>query len=151
MSGPLIPSSAAVAPTACECCSSSTALCACHCRNLLDARHVRSLVVNLAHSARCSGILKRWVSRFDVWPYLETFTIDVAHELRAALGAKVSPLQNNPTCASWSTCGCILLSTNFARWVVSCGSTCALPAQLSAGVGRMFALNANVSGGNFNF
>jgi sucrose synthase len=33
-------------------------------------------------------VLKRWVSRFDVWPYLETFTIDVAHELRAALGTK---------------------------------------------------------------
>jgi Sucrose synthase len=37
----------------------------------------------------CSTILKRWVSRFDVWPYLETFTIDVAHELRAAMGTKV--------------------------------------------------------------
>ncbi len=55
------------------------------------SRHVCNLFVDLARSALCSGILKRWVSRFDVWPYLETFTIDVAHELRAALGAKVSP------------------------------------------------------------
>lgn len=42
-----------------------------------------------------SKILKRWVSRFDVWPYLETFTIDVAHELRAALGSKVSPSKSD--------------------------------------------------------
>ncbi|XP_024518061.1 sucrose synthase 2-like [Selaginella moellendorffii] len=31
------------------------------------------------------GILKQWVSRFDVWPYLETFAEDVAHEICAEL------------------------------------------------------------------
>jgi Sucrose synthase len=53
---------------------------------------------------RCSTILKRWVSRFDVWPYLETFTIDVAHELRAAMGTKVRPAMH---CAC-SAEGCII-------------------------------------------
>ena len=27
--------------------------------------------------------MPQWLSRFDVWPYLEEFTIDVARELRA--------------------------------------------------------------------
>ncbi|XXG40669.1 hypothetical protein AAC387_Pa01g1331 [Persea americana] len=27
------------------------------------------------------GILRKWISRFDVWPYLETFTEDVANEM----------------------------------------------------------------------
>ncbi|WOL06669.1 hypothetical protein Cni_G15403 [Canna indica] len=31
------------------------------------------------------GILKKWISRFDVWPYLETFTEDVASEISAEL------------------------------------------------------------------
>ncbi|THU70226.1 hypothetical protein C4D60_Mb08t22780 [Musa balbisiana] len=31
------------------------------------------------------GILKKWISRFDVWPYLETFTEDVASEIAAEL------------------------------------------------------------------
>ncbi|KAK9136835.1 hypothetical protein Sjap_007429 [Stephania japonica] len=31
------------------------------------------------------GILHKWISRFDVWPYLETFTQDVASEITAEL------------------------------------------------------------------
>lgn len=31
------------------------------------------------------GILRKWISRFDVWPYLETFTEDVASEVGAEL------------------------------------------------------------------
>ncbi|XP_058080098.1 sucrose synthase 1-like [Magnolia sinica] len=31
------------------------------------------------------GILRKWISRFDVWPYLETYTEDVAIELAAEL------------------------------------------------------------------
>ncbi|KAK1293356.1 Sucrose synthase 4 [Acorus calamus] len=31
------------------------------------------------------GILHKWISRFDVWPYLETFTEDVASEIAAEL------------------------------------------------------------------
>ncbi|XP_068660118.1 sucrose synthase 1-like [Aristolochia californica] len=33
------------------------------------------------------GILRKWISRFDVWPYLETFTEDVAHEIAGELQA----------------------------------------------------------------
>ncbi|KAK9265676.1 hypothetical protein L1049_012564 [Liquidambar formosana] len=31
------------------------------------------------------GILRKWISRFDVWPYLETFVQDVASEISAEL------------------------------------------------------------------
>ncbi|KAF1879143.1 hypothetical protein Lal_00047815 [Lupinus albus] len=31
------------------------------------------------------GILRQWISRFDVWPYLETFAEDVAGEITAEL------------------------------------------------------------------
>lgn len=31
------------------------------------------------------GILRKWISRFEVWPYLETFTDDVANELAGEL------------------------------------------------------------------
>ncbi|KAG0452536.1 hypothetical protein HPP92_025200 [Vanilla planifolia] len=31
------------------------------------------------------GILRKWISRFDVWPYLETFAEDAANEIAAEL------------------------------------------------------------------
>ncbi|KAK9274830.1 hypothetical protein L1049_022082 [Liquidambar formosana] len=34
------------------------------------------------------GIVRRWISRFEVWPYLETFTEDVASEIAKELQAK---------------------------------------------------------------
>ncbi|KAK1280155.1 hypothetical protein QJS04_geneDACA004841 [Acorus gramineus] len=34
------------------------------------------------------GILRKWISRFDVWPYLETYAEDVADELASELDAK---------------------------------------------------------------
>ncbi|KAG1366377.1 sucrose synthase 1 [Cocos nucifera] len=35
-----------------------------------------------------SGIIRKWISRFEVWPYLETYAEDVAHELTGELQAK---------------------------------------------------------------
>ncbi|GLU08416.1 hypothetical protein SLE2022_253300 [Rubroshorea leprosula] len=32
-----------------------------------------------------TGILRKWISRFDVWPYLETFAEDVSNEIAAEL------------------------------------------------------------------
>ncbi|CAA3009437.1 sucrose synthase-like [Olea europaea var. sylvestris] len=34
------------------------------------------------------GIVRKWISRFEVWPYMETFTEDVAKEIIAELQAK---------------------------------------------------------------
>ncbi|OMO63899.1 Sucrose synthase [Corchorus capsularis] len=34
-----------------------------------------------------NGILRKWISRFDVWPYLETYAEDVASEIGAELQA----------------------------------------------------------------
>ncbi|OEL36626.1 Sucrose synthase 1 [Dichanthelium oligosanthes] len=35
-----------------------------------------------------NGILRKWISRFDVWPYLETYTEDVASEIMKEMQAK---------------------------------------------------------------
>nr|QCQ29556.1 sucrose synthase [Camellia fraterna] len=34
------------------------------------------------------GIVRKWISRFEVWPYMESFTEDVAHEIALELQAK---------------------------------------------------------------
>jgi len=34
------------------------------------------------------GMVRKWISRFEVWPYLETYTEDVAHELAKELEGK---------------------------------------------------------------
>ncbi|GAB4853689.1 SAGA histone acetylase and TREX-2 complexes component [Ancistrocladus abbreviatus] len=34
------------------------------------------------------GIVRQWISRFEVWPYLETYTEDVANEITGELQAK---------------------------------------------------------------
>ncbi|KAJ4959491.1 hypothetical protein NE237_026602 [Protea cynaroides] len=34
------------------------------------------------------GILRKWISRFEVWPYLETFTEDVANEIAGEMQGK---------------------------------------------------------------
>ncbi|KAK9808274.1 hypothetical protein WJX73_006327 [Symbiochloris irregularis] len=34
------------------------------------------------------GIAKKWISRFEVWPYLEQFAMDVAPQLQEELGGK---------------------------------------------------------------
>ena len=34
------------------------------------------------------GILRQWVSRFKVWPYLEQYALDCANEIRGELGCK---------------------------------------------------------------
>lgn len=52
----------------------------------------------LTHALRCvcssgairgvcdTDVIKHWISRFDLWPYLEQFTSDVIPELMAELG-----------------------------------------------------------------
>ncbi|KAK4479001.1 hypothetical protein RD792_014510 [Penstemon davidsonii] len=41
------------------------------------------------------GIVRKWISRFEVWPYMETFTADVAKELTAELKAKPDLIVGN--------------------------------------------------------
>ncbi|KAL2643605.1 hypothetical protein R1flu_011192 [Riccia fluitans] len=43
------------------------------------------------------GVLRKWISRFDVYPYLEKFTEDVSTEIRAELGGKPDLLIGNYT------------------------------------------------------
>ncbi|KAI3973157.1 hypothetical protein MKX01_020892 [Papaver californicum] len=41
------------------------------------------------------GILRKWISRFEVWPYLEQYTEDVAKELAAELKGKPDLIVGN--------------------------------------------------------
>ncbi|KAG5116847.1 hypothetical protein JHK84_042960 [Glycine max] len=41
------------------------------------------------------GIVRKWISRFEVWPYLETYTEDVALELAKELQAKPDLIVGN--------------------------------------------------------
>ncbi|XP_012574468.1 sucrose synthase-like [Cicer arietinum] len=41
------------------------------------------------------GIVRKWISRFEVWPYLETFTEDVANELAKELQGKPDLIVGN--------------------------------------------------------
>ncbi|KAL3696760.1 hypothetical protein R1sor_010836 [Riccia sorocarpa] len=43
------------------------------------------------------GVLRKWISRFDVYPYLEKFTEDVSTEVRAELGGTPDLLIGNYT------------------------------------------------------
>ncbi|KAL4297961.1 hypothetical protein GQ457_12G021720 [Hibiscus cannabinus] len=42
-----------------------------------------------------NGIVRRWISRFEVWPYLETYTEDVAHEISKELQGKPDLIVGN--------------------------------------------------------
>ncbi|KAL9325787.1 hypothetical protein ACSQ67_006432 [Phaseolus vulgaris] len=42
-----------------------------------------------------NGIVRKWISRFEVWPYLETYTEDVAHELAKELQGKPDLIVGN--------------------------------------------------------
>lgn len=44
---------------------------------------------------RNGGILEQWVSRFDIWPYLEGFTVEVEREILSELGGKPGILIGN--------------------------------------------------------
>nr|BAE06059.1 sucrose synthase [Potamogeton distinctus] len=54
-------------------------------RKFLGTEHTHILRVPFRTE---NGILRKWISRFDVWPYLETYTEDVANEIAGALQAK---------------------------------------------------------------
>ncbi|KAG1674817.1 hypothetical protein FOA52_015204 [Chlamydomonas sp. UWO 241] len=40
-------------------------------------------------------VLKQWISRFDVWPYLERFALDVEREVLAEMGGKPDLVMGN--------------------------------------------------------
>ncbi|KAF8388684.1 hypothetical protein HHK36_025364 [Tetracentron sinense] len=41
------------------------------------------------------GIVRKWISRFEVWPYLETYTDDVSNEISGELQAKPDLIISN--------------------------------------------------------
>ncbi|KAK1287996.1 Sucrose synthase 3 [Acorus calamus] len=59
--------------------------CGQHVEKVLGTQHSSILRVPFRTE---DGILRKWISRFDVWPYLETYTEDVATEIAGELQAK---------------------------------------------------------------
>ncbi|ONK61127.1 uncharacterized protein A4U43_C08F26520 [Asparagus officinalis] len=58
--------------------------CGQHLEKVLGTEHTHILRVPFRSE---KGILRKWISRFEVWPYLETYTEDVANELARELQA----------------------------------------------------------------
>ncbi|KAK1643756.1 hypothetical protein QYE76_061561 [Lolium multiflorum] len=58
--------------------------CGQHLEKVLSTEHTHILRVPFRTE---NGIVRKWISRFEVWPYLETFTDDVAHEISGELQA----------------------------------------------------------------
>jgi hypothetical protein len=46
-------------------------------------------------SALWLQVLKKWVSRFDLWPYVEQYTLDVQREILAEMGQKPDLIVGN--------------------------------------------------------
>eukprot|EP00775_Hariotina_reticulata_P010955 gene10955-11109_t len=44
--------------------------------------------VEVPASLLVAAVLKKWVSRFDLWPYVESYTLDVQREILAEMGQK---------------------------------------------------------------
>ncbi|XP_052183803.1 sucrose synthase [Diospyros lotus] len=59
--------------------------CGQHLEKVYGAEHSHILRVPFRNE---KGIVRKWISRFEVWPYIETFTEDVAHEISKELQAK---------------------------------------------------------------
>ncbi|XP_043719279.1 sucrose synthase-like [Telopea speciosissima] len=56
-----------------------------HLEKVLGTEHTSILRVPFRTE---KGILRKWISRFEVWPYLETFTEDVANEIAGEMQGK---------------------------------------------------------------
>lgn len=54
--------------------------------NIGGTQHAR--ILRVPFRDREGRILQKWISRFDLWPYLERFTIDATKEVLAELGGK---------------------------------------------------------------
>eukprot|EP01025_Chloroclados_australasicus_P065541 TRINITY_DN8929_c0_g1_i6.p1 TRINITY_DN8929_c0_g1~~TRINITY_DN8929_c0_g1_i6.p1 ORF type:complete len:844 (+),score=43.44 TRINITY_DN8929_c0_g1_i6:188-2719(+) len=60
------------------------------CNERLELVHgcEHSWILRVPFKMEDGAILQHWVSRFDIWPYLERFTMDVASEIQAELQGK---------------------------------------------------------------
>ena len=54
--------------------------------HIAGTRHAQILRVPFHNAA--GEVVRPWISRFEIWPYLERFSIDAEHELLAELGGR---------------------------------------------------------------
>ncbi|MFC1750202.1 sucrose synthase [Pseudomonadota bacterium] len=60
---------------------------------VMGAQNVKILRVPFRHEN--GEVVQNWVSRFEIWPYLEQFSIDVAKEMLAELGGRPDLIVGN--------------------------------------------------------
>lgn len=61
--------------------------------HITGTAHAR--ILRVPFRDREGRVLRKWISRFDLWPYLERFTIDATKEILAELGGKPQFLIGN--------------------------------------------------------
>lgn len=52
-------------------------------------------ILRVPFRTRCGEMVPRWISRFEIWPYLEEFATEVERELRAELGGRPDLIVGN--------------------------------------------------------
>ena len=54
-----------------------------------------AMIIRIPFRNRSGGIISHWISRFDVWPYLERFAAEAQREILAALGNRPDLIVGN--------------------------------------------------------
>lgn len=83
-------------------------------------------------TALCRRVLDKWVSRFDLWPYLERFTIDATKEILAEMGGKPDFIIGNYRCWVLRVCACFRVLGLLILWRRWGASQTPLPAATGA-------------------
>ena len=54
-----------------------------------------AMIIRIPFRNRSGGIISHWISRFDIWPYLERFALEAQREILAALGNRPDLIVGN--------------------------------------------------------
>lgn len=60
---------------------------------IIGTEHARILRVPFRNKE--GEVIRRWISRFDIWPYLETFSVEAEKDILAELGARPDLIVGN--------------------------------------------------------
>jgi len=61
--------------------------------DIIGTRHAK--ILRVPFRSVSGEVVPHWISRFEVWPYLERFTVDVAKEIMAQLGGRPDLIVGN--------------------------------------------------------
>lgn len=71
------------------------------CTSQINRPYTPALPRPAALPVSCRRVLNKWISRFDLWPYLERYTIDATREVLGELGGKPDFIIGNYRCDRW--------------------------------------------------